>query len=128
MTKKIIIVDDSNFLAKQIKAFMENEMGFDIVAIGRDGNDAIDLYKQYQPDLLTLDLTMPNKDGKAAIWEILQEYPKAKILVISAVKGRTMVECLKMGARNYIEKPLRFADALFIDEFKETILSVINDE
>lgn len=121
MSKRVVIVDDSGFLAKQIKDFFEKQMGFEVIAIGKDGNEAVSLYKEHKPDLMTMDLTMPNKDGKTAIAEILQEFPDARIVVVSAVKGNTMLECMKLGARGYVEKPLKFAEAIFVEDFKRSI-------
>lgn len=121
MTKRVLVVDDSGFLAKQIKEFLEKQMAFDVVGMGKDGNEAVALYKELKPDLVTMDLTMPNKDGKAAIAEIIAFDPTANILVISAVKGNTMLECMKLGAKGYVEKPLKFAEAVFVEEFKTSI-------
>lgn len=127
MSKKVVIVDDSGFLAKQIKEFFEKQMGYTVVAIGKDGNEAVSLYKEHKPDLMTMDLTMPNKDGKTAIAEILTEHPEARIVVVSAVKGNTMLECMKLGAKGYIEKPLKFAEAIFVDDFKKSIEEALQD-
>ncbi len=127
MSKRVVIVDDSSFLAKQIKEFFEKQMGFVVVAVGKDGNEAVALYNEFKPDLMTMDLTMPNKDGKTAIGEILQDNPLARIVVVSAVKGNTMLECMKMGARGYIEKPLKFAEAVFVDDFKKSIEEALID-
>ena len=127
MSKKVIIVDDSNFLAKQIKKFMEEEMKFEVLGLGKDGNEAVELYKEHKPDLVTMDLTMPNKDGKQAIIEILEEFPDATILVVSAVKGNTMLECMKLGAKGYVEKPLKFAEAVFVEDFKSSIEEALED-
>jgi two-component system, chemotaxis family, chemotaxis protein CheY len=127
MAKRVVIIDDSAFLTKQVQDFFEKSMGFEVVAIGRDGNEAVQLYRDHRPDLITMDLTMPNKDGRAAIAEILSIHPYAKILVISAVKGNTMLECMKIGARGYIEKPLKFADPLFVDDFKKSVDEALGD-
>lgn len=127
MSKKVVIVDDSGFLAKQIKEFFEKQMGYTVLAIGKDGNEAVSLYKEHKPDLMTMDLTMPNKDGKTAIGEILTDYPEARIVVVSAVKGNTMLECMKLGAKGYIEKPLKFAEALFVEDFKKSIEEALQD-
>lgn len=124
MAKTVIIVDDSNFLSKQIADFFTNQLGFQVVAIGKDGNEAVELYRKHRPDLVTMDLTMPNKDGKTAIIEILAEFPEAVIMVISAVKGNTVLECLNKGAKGYVEKPLKFADPLFVEDFRKTIEEV----
>lgn len=121
MPKSVLIVDDSTFLSKQISEFFATQLGFEVLAIGKDGNDAVELYRAHRPDLVTMDLTMPNKDGKTAIDEILAEFPDARILVISAVKGNTVLECLNRGARGYVEKPLKFADPLFVEDFKMSV-------
>lgn len=121
MPRKVIIVDDSAFLTRQVKDFLEAHMGLEVVAIGKDGDEAVALYRDHRPDLITMDLTMPNKDGRTAIAEILAMFPFAKILVISAVKGNTMLECIKLGARGYVEKPLKFHDPVFVDDFRKSV-------
>ena len=121
MSKSVIIVDDSIFLSKQIAEFFATQLGFQVAAVGRDGNDAVELFRTHRPDLLTMDLTMPNKDGKTAINEILGEFPDARILVISAVKGNTVLECLNRGAKGYVEKPLKFNDPIFVEDFKQSV-------
>jgi two-component system chemotaxis response regulator CheY len=121
MPKSVLIVDDSSFLSKQISEFFSTQLGFEVVAIGKDGIEAVELYRKHVPDLLTIDLTMPNKDGKTAIDEILAEFPDARILVISAVKGNTVLECLNRGAKGYVEKPLKFADPFFVEDFKQSV-------
>lgn len=121
MPKSVIIVDDSTFLSKQISDFFVSQLGFQVLAIGKDGNDAVELYRKHKPDLVTMDLTMPNKDGKTAINEILAEFADARILVISAVKGNTVLECLNSGAKGYVEKPLKFSDPIFVEDFKQSV-------
>ena len=121
MPKSVIIVDDSTFLSKQISEFFTSQLGFNVLEIGRDGNEAVELYRQHRPDLVTMDLTMPNKDGKSAIDDILAEFPDARILVISAVKGNTVLECLNRGAKGYVEKPLKFSDPIFVEDFKLSV-------
>jgi two-component system chemotaxis response regulator CheY len=126
MSKTLVIVDDSKFLIKKIVAFFENEMKYKVVGQGYDGNDAITLYRQHQPDLIALDITMPNKDGQQAMEEILEEFPDANILIISAVRGDTVLECMSNGAKGYIEKPLRFSDPEFIQDVKDTLDEIFN--
>lgn len=121
MARTVVIVDDSSFLSKQIAEFFGSQLGFQVVGIGKDGNEAVELFRQHQPDLVTMDLTMPNKDGRTAIHEILTEFPSARILVISAVKGNTVLECLNRGAKGYVEKPLKFSDPLFVEDFKLSV-------
>ncbi|ERP31646.1 response regulator [Chitinivibrio alkaliphilus] len=121
MTKKVVVVDDSKFLTKQIKKFLESEMGYEVVAVGYDGEEAVALYHEHSPDLITLDITMPGKDGQDAMEEIIKEDPDAKILMISAVRGDAMLECMANGAAGYVEKPLKLKDAEFVEDFKSTL-------
>ncbi len=127
MGKKVLVVDDSKFLVKQIVQFFQNEMDFEVVGTGHDGNDAVEMYEQFKPDLVTLDITMPNKDGQQAMEEIITKYPDANVVMISAVRGDTMLECMSFGAKGYIEKPLKFKDAEFVEDFKSTIDEVFED-
>ena len=123
MKRKVIIVDDSKFLLASIRKFFEGgKIGdYEVLATGSNGVQAVELYRRYQPDLLTLDITMPVKDGKEALAEILQEFPSARVLIISALTGSTVLECIKMGAKGYIEKPLRFEDEEFQKDFAQTL-------
>jgi two-component system, chemotaxis family, chemotaxis protein CheY len=124
MQRKVVIVDDSKFLIKQIVEFFEKQLGFIVLETGSDGNEAVALYRKHKPDLITLDITMPNKTGEEAMKEILKEFPDANVLMISAVRGDAMLECMNSGAKGYIEKPLKFNDAEFVNDFKETIKEI----
>ena len=118
---KVIVVDDSTYLAGEIKKFLEKE-GHNVLAVGKDGNEGVELYKEHKPDLTLLDITMPNKDGRDCLTEILQYDENAKVIVVSAVKDAEIImDCLKTGARGYIEKPLKFRDEDFCKEFNEAI-------
>ena len=126
MNHTVVIVDDSKFLIKQIVDFFEQQLAFTVVATGSDGNDAVELYRKHRPDLITLDITMPNKTGQEARAAILSEYPEANVLMISAVHGEAMLECMNSGAKGYIEKPLKFSDPEFIEDFKETVREIVD--
>ncbi len=127
MAKTTIIVDDSSFLVKQVVGFFEGEMKYEVLATGKDGNDAVALYKKHKPDLLALDITMPNKNGEQALEEILEEFSDANILIISAVRGDAILSCMDKGAKGYIEKPLKFKDADFVKDFKDTLNEIFED-
>ncbi len=127
MSKRVVVVDDSKFLVKQIVQFFESEMGYEVVATGHDGNAAVELYEEHKPDLITLDITMPNKDGQQAMEEIITKYADANVVMISAVRGDTMLECMSFGAKGYVEKPLKLRDSEFVEDFKETIEEVFED-
>lgn len=123
---RIIVIDDSQYLAKQIKDFLESE-GHQVLAVGHDGNEGVNLYKMYHPDLITLDVTMPNKDGKQCLEEILEHDPEAKVLMISSLKDHGLImSCLDVGAVGYQEKPLKFQNENFCQEFRETIIEALN--
>jgi two-component system chemotaxis response regulator CheY len=121
MKKSVVIVDDSKFLVTMLRDFFQDVMNFDVIATGNNGIHAVELYRKHKPDLLTLDLTMPIKDGQTALGEILGEFPAARILIISALNGSTILECIKQGARAYIEKPLRLDDEDFHNDFRQTL-------
>jgi two-component system, chemotaxis family, chemotaxis protein CheY len=121
MAKRVVIVDDSATLARQLKAFLEDQMGCEVVATGSDGVQALELYRGHRPDLITLDITMPRKDGQAALVEILEEFPDANVMMISAIRGPEMAKCLMAGAKAYMEKPLLFGDPRYVADFKASL-------
>lgn len=125
MPKSIVIVDDSKFLLKSIKVFMEEELGFDVVGIGHNGVEAIELYKSLKPDIITLDITMPQKDGQQALKELLEIDPDAKIVMMSAIRGRSLNECMDEGAAGFIIKPLKFHDPDFVESTKELFEEIL---
>lgn len=126
MAKRVIIVDDSTTLVRQLKAFLTEEMGYDVVATGSDGVQALELYRDHKPDLITLDITMPRKDGQMALEEILEEFPDANVMMISAIRGPEMAKCLMAGAKAYMEKPLLFNDSRYVADFKASLEEVFS--
>jgi two-component system, chemotaxis family, chemotaxis protein CheY len=125
MANSVIIVDDSMFQIQQLSRFFTDVLGFSVLATGENGEEAIELYRKHKPDLLTMDLTMPKLDGRGALVQILAEFPDANILVISAVKGPLLLDCLTLGAKNYIEKPLRLEKEDFIKDFKNSVDEIL---
>lgn len=125
MSKRVIIADDSELIVNQLVSFFEKELSFEVVGIAYDGEDALELYRKHTPDLITLDITMPNMDGQETIDELIKEFPDANILMISAVSGDAMLECMSAGAKNFVEKPLKLKNEDFAVEFKKTILDIV---
>lgn len=121
MTRSVVIIDDSEFITDLLKEFFASKLEFNVLDTGANGVQAVSLYRRHRPDLLTMDLTMPVKDGKTALREILAEFPGARVLVISSQVGPTMLECLKLGAAGYIEKPLRLDEEEFVSDFEATV-------
>lgn len=125
MPRSVVIIDDSKFQTLQLSRFFGDVMGFHVAAIGEDGEQAVELYRAHKPDLMTMDLTMPRLDGRGALSQILLEFPAANILVISAVKGPLLLDCLTLGAKNYMEKPLRFDKEDFVRDFRATVEEIL---
>jgi two-component system chemotaxis response regulator CheY len=125
MPRTVVIIDDSKFQTQQLSRFFTDVMGFEVAATGEDGEQAVELYRAHQPDLLTMDLTMPRLDGRGALTRILLEFPGARILIISAVKGPLLLDCLTLGARSYMEKPLRFDKEDFVRDFRATVEEIL---
>lgn len=105
---RIMVVDDSMFVAKQITQILTSE-GYNVVAQAADGLQAVEKYKELYPniDLVTMDITMPNMDGLTALQKIVEFDKNAKVVMISALGKQDLVkQCLLAGAKNYIVKPL----------------------
>lgn len=106
--KKIsfVIVDDAVFMRTIIKKMIEQVDGYTVLGEAANGREAIEAAKKYQPDIMTLDITMPEMDGIVAVPEILKESPQTRIIMVSAMGQQSMViEAIKMGAKDFIIKP-----------------------
>lgn len=122
---KLLIVDDSNLIRTRITQVVTHapEQGIVIVALARNGAEAVQLARQYRPDIITLDLTMPELDGVGAIRELMQLQPAPNILVVSALADKsTAILALKLGARGFLCKP--FTD----DELRNALQEVASDQ
>jgi two-component system chemotaxis response regulator CheY len=125
MLKTVVIIDDSKFVIDTLARLYTETMRFSVVGTSTNGDDAIRLYRKFKPDLLSLDIVMPNKDGVKVIDEVFAEFPQAKIMVISAVRGDTMIECLQKGIADYILKPLKLNDPEYVMEFEKVVRRVV---
>ncbi|MFD1245622.1 response regulator [Paralysiella testudinis] len=102
---KLMIVDDSNIIRNRIERCLQ-EQPIDVVATATNGEEAIELFKKHQPDLVTMDLTMPKVDGLECIKAIRAINAGANILVVSALSDRvTGLKAIQYGARGFICKP-----------------------
>ena len=102
---KLMIVDDSNIIRSKIKRSID-EKKFDLVATACNGLDAIEMFKWHQPDVVTMDLTMPHMDGIDCIEQLVAIDPKVAILVVSALSDEaTGIEALEKGANGFLLKP-----------------------
>lgn len=119
MCKKILIVDDASFMRMMIKEILTDH-GFEVVGEAQDGQIAIEKYKELRPDLVTLDITMPEMDGVTALKEIKKIDPEAKVIMCSAMGQQAMViDAIQAGAKDFIVKPFQ-ADRV-IEVVKKTL-------
>ena len=103
---RILIVDDSAFVIKQLQQIFVSRQ-YIVAGVAENGHDALRLYKELKPDLVTMDITMPKMDGITALTEIVSYDKDAKVIMISALGKEDMVKkALLAGAKNYITKPL----------------------
>ena len=103
---KVLIADDAVFMRTVIKNNLQ-QAGFEVVAEASNGREAVSLYKQHKPDLVLMDITMPEMTGIEAVREIRKGYPSASIVICSAMGQAPMViEALKAGAVNFLVKPI----------------------
>ncbi|MFB1049563.1 response regulator [Paraliobacillus sp. JSM ZJ581] len=107
MAQSILIVDDAAFMRMMIKDILVKN-GFDVVGEAQDGHEAVEKYKEHTPDLVTMDITMPEKDGITALKEIKQINPDAIIIMCSAMGQQAMViDAIQAGAKDFIVKPFQ---------------------
>ncbi|SFM32078.1 two-component system, chemotaxis family, response regulator CheY [Gracilibacillus orientalis] len=107
MAKTILIVDDAAFMRMMIKDILSKN-GYDVVGEAQDGQEAVEKYKELQPDLVTMDITMPEMDGIAALKEIQSINGDAKVIMCSAMGQQAMViDAIQTGAKDFIVKPFQ---------------------
>ncbi|KUP07119.1 chemotaxis protein CheY [Bacillus coahuilensis p1.1.43] len=107
MANRILIVDDAAFMRMMIKDILSKN-GYEVVAEAADGAQAVEKYKELKPDLVTMDITMPEMDGITALKEIKKEFPDAKIIMCSAMGQQAMViDAIQAGAKDFIVKPFQ---------------------
>lgn len=104
--KKILIADDSSFSRFTISKMVQNKYGFTTIEAS-NGNIAVELYKQEKPDLVTMDIMMPECDGIEALKQILAFDPSAQVIMCTEIGQSTkVIESTKMGAKGFIIKPI----------------------
>ena len=117
---KLLIVDDSNIIRSRIAriALHPRLQGISIVGLAKNGLEAVELARRAPPDVVTMDLTMPEMDGIACITALMAEKPKLNILVVSALGDKTTaIAALKKGARGFLHKP--FSDEQLVEALLE---------
>ena len=107
MGKQVLIVDDASFMRMMIKDILTKN-GYEVVGEAENGNKALEKYKELKPDLVLMDITMPEVDGISALKNICKEDGNAKVVMCSAMGQQNMViEAIQSGARDFIVKPFQ---------------------
>lgn len=112
MTTKIVIIDDHQLFREGVKRILEFEKSFQVVSEGDDGCEALRLVEEFQPDVVIMDINMPQKNGIEATRELVEKYPNTKIIILSIHDDENYVtHALQTGAQGYLLKEMD-ADAL----------------
>ena len=107
MAVRILLADDLSFM-RMIQKEILTEKGYEVVGEASDGLEAIEKYTELKPDIVVLDITMPNMNGLEAMKKILKIDPKAKIIVCSALgQQKLIVEAIQSGVKDFIVKPFK---------------------
>ena len=103
--KTAMIVDDSMILRKKLTSVF-TELGYEVVALAKTGKEGVDMYDEFKPDIVTMDITMPDMSGTDAVKLIVQKHPDANVIMSTSHKDpRMLKESLLNGAKGYIVKP-----------------------
>lgn len=112
LTTKIAIIDDHQLFREGVKRILEFEATFQIVAEGNDGNEVLQLIEEHKPDVVLMDINMPTINGIEATRQLVEKYPKSKVIILSIHDDENYVtHALKTGASGYLLKEMD-ADAL----------------
>lgn len=108
--KRVVLVDDEFHIRLLIKTAI-TAIGCEVVGEGKNGNEAVALFRQHRPDLILLDVNMPEATGEEALGKIIAEWPDALVVMLTSVSDSATVEhCLITGAANYIRKDTPLAE------------------
>ena len=101
---RVVLVDDEIHIRYLIRNIVREE-GYVVVGEANNGEDAVAMYRQHQPDLILMDINLPLKTGDEVLAEILKEFPDAKVVMLTMVADiDTVKRCLELGAVDYILK------------------------
>ena len=104
---RVLVVDDAAFMRKMVGDAISGG-GHEIVGEAANGTEAVPRFQELRPDVMTLDITMPEKDGLSALKEIIAVDPGAKVVMCSALGQESKVlESIKLGARDFVVKPFQ---------------------
>jgi len=120
MSVKILLADDHAIVRQGLRSLLEKEPDMEVIGEAEDGRKAMQLVRELEPDIVIMDITMPNLNGIDATHEIVSEFPKVKVVALSIHSHKQFIAgMLKAGASGYILKECLF------DEFVQAIRTVI---
>jgi two-component system chemotaxis response regulator CheY len=106
MPHKVLVVDDAMFMRAMIRDILVNSGAYEVVGEAANGGEAVEQYRAVRPDIVTMDIVMPQMDGIEATREVLKIDSKAKIVMCSALGQEALViESIAAGAKDFIVKP-----------------------
>lgn len=112
MAKRALVVDDVRF-ARQVISRILTENNYQVIGEASDGIEAIEQYAKLEPDFVTMDIVMPRKNGIEACRTIVEKYPTARIIIVSAMSHeQLLMDAINAGASDYIIKPFSAEDLL----------------
>lgn len=112
LSTRIVIIDDHQLFREGVKRILEFEKSFEVVAEGNDGTEAMELVEKYHPDVVLMDINMPNVNGIEATQQLIDNFPDSKVIILSIHDDENYVtHALKTGASGYMLKEMD-ADAL----------------
>ena len=119
MGARVLICDDAAFMRMMLKDIL-TKSGFEVCGEATNGKEAFEQYEKLQPDIVTMDITMPTVDGLEGLKRIMSKYPHARVIMCSAMGQQGMVvEAILSGAKDFIVKPFQ-ADRV-IDALKKIV-------
>lgn len=102
---RVVLADDHPVVRNGLAAMVDQQADMEVVGEAGDGDEAIALYRRYQPDVMVLDLRMPRRDGVAVVQQVMESNPKARLLIMTTYDGdEDIFRCLSQGAKGYLLK------------------------
>ena len=116
---RLLIVDDASFMRGSLR-YIAQMSGYEVAGEAKDGKEALKLYKELRPDLVTLDILMGKNDGLSALEAIMKEDPDARVIMVTALgQEEKQKEARRLGASGYIRKP--FNQKYICDEIERAL-------
>ena len=122
MSKRVLIVDDAAFMRMMIKNVL-TQNGYEVAGEASNGQEALVLYEKVKPELVTLDITMPEMDGIQTLKELLKMDPSANVIMVTAMgQQQLVIEAIQVGAKDFVVKPFQ------PDRLIEAVRKALGDE